>query len=329
MRLSSLVVAVVFLFSSAVFSQHSSTSSAPSSPPPSPPPSAAPSSPTHTPPPSPSPSVSSSPAPSVPASPTMSHNSAPSTPSPARIPESHVAPTPGSAGSHVSSSSFSDSSAGKTASPVRSPDSDAGRVIPGEKLSGNEGRIVAAPRIGETTLTKEEKDNKNPTADLRRRICPNGSCKEPEPNPGEADLRRRICPNGSCVQCPPGHSAGKNGNCVTTPAPATTAYNCQPNEYWNGSSCAATNRCRAGESWNGAECVSPGQCAMFSSRGDLLAVEARSIRRDMEVACSNDPYGQECMRLTQSHDGAVQRYEMLMNEAPVNCRTMLSDPLSL
>jgi len=49
----------------------------------------------------------------------------------------------------------------------------------------------------------------------------------------------------------------------------------------------------------------------------------------MEAACSNDPYGQDCMGLTQGHDGAVQRYEMLMNEAPVSCRTMLPDPLSL
>jgi hypothetical protein len=141
-------------------------------------------------------------------------------------------------------------------------------------------------------------------------------------------VRRRICTNGPCP-CPPGQSAGKNGNCVTRPAPANTATACQLNEYWNGNACMATNRCQAGESWNGFECVSPGQCAMFSSRADLLAAEARSIRRDMEAACATDPLGQECMRFTQSHDGAVQRYEMLMNEAPVSCRTVLPDPLSL
>jgi hypothetical protein len=49
----------------------------------------------------------------------------------------------------------------------------------------------------------------------------------------------------------------------------------------------------------------------------------------MEAACSNDPFGEECMRLTQSYDGALLRYRMLMNEAPVSCRTMLADPISL
>ncbi|HWY22126.1 MAG TPA: hypothetical protein VNX26_12955 [Candidatus Acidoferrum sp.] len=58
-------------------------------------------------------------------------------------------------------------------------------------------------------------------------------------------------------------------------------------------------------------------------------MDARSIHRDKDAACNNDPYGQECMRLTQSYDSAVLSYEMLLNEAPVSCRTMLPDPLSL
>jgi hypothetical protein len=147
------------------------------------------------------------------------------------------------------------------------------------------------------------------------------------PTATEADLRRR--------KCPPGQSAGKNGSCVSTPALANTASACQANAAWNGSVC--TGHCKPGESWSGTECViqsevfgsTADQCAMFSSRANLLAVEARSIHRDMDAACNKDPYGQECMRLTQSHDGAVQRYEMLMNEAPLSCRAMLPDPLSL
>src|SRR5216683_204156 len=90
--------------------------------------------------------------------------------------------------------------------------------------------------------------SKVPEPDLRRRICTNGACKEPEPNPGEADLRRRICPNGSCKECPPGQSAGKNGNCVTTPAPPRTASACQANESWNGSICTgAASACQPNE----------------------------------------------------------------------------------
>jgi len=312
MRLSSLVVAVVLLFSSAVFAQHSSTSSAPSSPPPAPAP-------------SPSPSASSSTASSV------SHTSAPSSPSPASIPESPAAPIPSSSGSHASGPSSSDWSASRAASPMRSSEPNGGRVISGERLSGNEGRIVSSPRIGEAPLVKEkEKDSKTPESDLRRRICPNGLCKEPEPKPAEADLRRRICKDGHCAECPPGGSKGKSGTCVATAAPADTASTlCPPNESWNGSSCIATAQCRPGESWNGAECVNPTQCATFGARADLLTAEARGISADMQAACLKDPHEQECMRLTQSHDGAVQRYRMLLNEVPVSCRTMLADPLSL
>ncbi len=337
MRLSSLMVAVILFSSSAVFSQHSSSGGAPSSPPSSPAPAAAPSSPPPSPASSPSPSVSSSAASSAASSASVSH-STPSSPSPVSS-ASHAETMPSPSASHVSGSSSTHGGEARTASPVRPPN------------SGNEGSIVGSPRIGEVQPTKEirekEKGSKVPEPDLRRRICTNGACKEPEPNPGEADLRRRICPNGSCKECPPGQSAGKNGNCVTTPAPPRTAsacqanesWNgsictgaasaCQPNEYWNGNACMAGNRCQAGESWNGFECANPGQCATFSSRAGLLAEEARSIRRDMEAACSKDPYGQECMRLTQSHDGAVLRYEMLLNEAPVSCRTMLPDPLTL
>lgn len=61
----------------------------------------------------------------------------------------------------------------------------------------------------------------------------------------------------------------------------------------------------------------------------MLAVEARSILRDMEAACAKNPYGQECIRQKQSHEGAVQRYRMLLNEAPLRCRTALPDPISL
>jgi hypothetical protein len=316
MRLSSLAVAVILLFSSVVFAQHTSTSSAASSPAPSvaasaapssapssPPASAAPSSPA--PAASPSPSAASSAAPSA----GVSHYSAPSSPGPVSVPESHAAPTPSSSSGHASGAASSDSSAGKVAPPVR------------ESNSGNGDRIVGSPRIGETPAAKEkEKDDKLPESDLRRR-------REPQPTPGEADLRRRVCDHGECA-CPPGQSPGKKGSCGPA-APVNTAATCQPNETWNGSACTMVNRCQAGESWDGGECVNLGQCASYSSRAELQASEARAVRNQMEAACSQDPTGQDCMRLRQSHDGAVQRYRMLMNEAPLRCRTALPDPISL
>jgi len=321
MRISSLVT-VVMLLSSAAFAQHSSTNSAPSSPPPN----AAPSSPPPASAPSASASASSSGASSA-ASASVSHSSAPISPSPVTTPESHVAPMPSTSGSHASGPP-SDWNAGKAVSPARSSDSIAGRVVPGEKLSGNEDRIVASPRIGETQPTRE-KDGKTPESDLRRRICPNGPCKEPQPKTVEADFRR-VCKDGSCVKCPPGQSPGKKGTCVASDTPTDTAStSCPPNEFWNGGSCVDVPRCQPGESWNGTACVDNGQCASFSSRASLLTAEAVGLRSDMEAACAKDPRGQECIRLTQSHDGVVQRYGMLLNEAPGNCRTTLPDPLSL
>ena len=216
---------------------------------------------------------------------------------------------PSPSGSHASGAASSDFSAGKTTPPSREPN------------SGSEGRIVGSPRIGETPAAKEkEKDPKLPESDLRRR-------REPEPTPGEADLRRRVCEHEPCA-CPPGQSAGKNGSCGPA-APVNTAQTCQPNETWNGSACTLVNRCQAGESWDGAECVNLSQCASYSSRAELQATEARGLRNQMEAACSQDPTGQDCVRLRQSHEGAVQRYRMLMNEAPLRCRTALPDPISL
>jgi len=134
----------------------------------------------------------------------------------------------------------------------------------------------------------------------------------PEPKPAEPDLHV-VCKRGPCPVCPPGQSAGKNGRCATnTVQPIIASTQCQP-----------------GETWNGGGCVRTEQCAIFRSRADLLTAEARGINADMQAACSQNPFGQECMRLTQSHDGAVQRYRMLLNEAPAMCRTLLPDPMSL
>src|SRR5205807_2544131 len=75
-------------------------------------------------------------------------------------------------------------------------------------VSSSEGKIIGSPRIGEVQPTKEkEKERKVPDPDLRRRVCPNGACKEPEPNPEQSDLRRRICKDGPCP-CRAGHSPG-------------------------------------------------------------------------------------------------------------------------
>ena len=68
---------------------------------------------------------------------------------------------------------------------------------------------------------------------------------------------------------------------------------------------------------------------MYKGRGALLANELRGIQARMQTACSTNPAGQECFDLKQSHDGALLRYRMLLNEAPISCRNLLPDPLSL
>jgi hypothetical protein len=69
-------------------------------------------------------------------------------------------------------------------------------------------------------------------------------------------------------------------------------------------------------------------CASIDSRAAMLGSEIRGAKSQMESACRQDPSGQECLELRPSYDGAVNRYRMLQNEAPLNCRSMLIDPLA-
>ena len=207
-------------------------------------------------------------------------------------------------------------------------------MIPERKLPGDEGRIIASPRIGEPAPPRE-RELRPVAPDLRRRICLNGPCAEApvQPPPPESDLRRRVCLNGPCLECPAGQSAGKDGKCVATTPPTTTSSDqCQPNQTWNGAVCVnhAQTQCRPDEFWNGIRCETRAdECASINARAALLAHEVRTAKMGMQGACSNNPSGQQCSDLKQSYDLVLQRYRMLMNEAPIACRAMLPDPLAL
>ena len=323
MRLSSLVVASILLFSITAFAQHTSSSSTPSSPPPAP----AHSSPA--PAPSPPPSVSSS----ASSASSVTHSSAPSSPSPTSSPSaaSPAASNHSSAGAtQVPGSTAAPTSREPMAShpAAHPPESEAVRAIPERKLPGDDSKIAPAQRIGGAP----EDEPKPAEPDLRRRICADGPCKEtpPQPTTGQPDLRRRICKNGPCVECPPGQSAGKNGTCAGTPTQNPAQNQCAPNGTWNGVSCVATDLCAPTEYWNGFQCVArSNDCASIDARAAMLANEIRGTHAQMQQACSSNPSGKECSELKQSYDGAILRYRMLMNEAPVGCRTSLPDPLSL
>jgi len=161
-----------------------------------------------------------------------------------------------------------------------------------KELATNPSRSAAASNA---------KDSESAKIELRRRTCENEPCKETPTAPTKPDARKGV------VQC-------------------------QPNEIWNGAACvpASPAECKAGEFWDGLCCVNTAQkCASFNTRGATQQNEIRGIRTELEQACRNNPSGQKCVELRQSYDGAILRYRMLMNEAPVPCRSLLLDPLAI
>ena len=325
MRLSSLAFAAVLLIPTIALAQH--TNSAPTAPPPSPPPSVVPSPPPPPPPPPPAPSMS------------VPHISPPSAP-PASFPESHVAPIP-SVGP-VSGSSSTESNSVRTTPISHAPEPNSRGITPDEKIPG-ESRIVGTPRIGEKPPDKEG-SAKRDEPDVRHRICDNGPCKEPapKPEPPESDLRHPVCPKGPCP-CPPGETSGKGG-CVTTvvnPVPpcqpgsgvdcTAVVSSCLPGQIWNGGQCVGAAQCPGGQVWNGMSCVTAtSQCIAVEARAAATIAELRNLRSNVQEACGQDPSGQKCVDLKQDQQQAWARYNLLWNEAPVDCRTtLLPDPGSL
>jgi hypothetical protein len=68
---------------------------------------------------------------------------------------------------------------------------------------------------------------------------------------------------------------------------------------------------------------------MFIGRGAMLASELRSLKAQIQAACSQNSQAQDCEGLKLRQLGAVQRYQMLLSEAGPTCRTSLLDPLAL
>jgi len=164
MRLSSLCLTAVLLFSSVVFAQHHD-SSAPSNPPPSPAPSAAPS-PAPTPAPSAPPSFSTSAAPSSSSSVSISHSSAPSSsPSPSTS-ASQVPPSAASATNHLGDSNISRPAV------AHAPASEPERVIPAQKLAArgqNRSRRTRRGRFAGKRTRIETRGARPAPQDLRGR----------------------------------------------------------------------------------------------------------------------------------------------------------------
>jgi len=324
MRLSSFAPVAVLLISSFVFAQHHESPAAPSAPPPSPPPAAA-----AAPTPATTPTPASAPATFTSGTP-AAHVSEPSAPAASNFSAAHVAPGVSSAPAPATAPTPArgESNAPRISEPAFSGAervNPADRVAPNEKISG-ENRISSEPRIGEVPQEKRNEPN-NPESDLKRRVCPDGNCKEsgPRTTAPESDLRHRVCLTGACT-CGEGQALVK-GQCVSTAANDTT---CPAGEVWNGGSCLPTGQCQAGENWDGSRCIDySAACATNSSRAATIISEIRSLRAASDRACTEDPQGQDCSESKGRLDGAQLRYRMLLNESSPDCRAQMPDPLSL
>jgi hypothetical protein len=307
MRLSSVVVAVVFLFSSAVFAQHSSGGGGGSS---------------------------------GGSSGGGSHASSGGSSSGSSSHASSSGGSPGSGSSHSASSRSSAGSSGSSSAhnSVRNPaPSSHGSSAAAKGSRSNASSHSAAAKTAQPGKRSffsflrhpfRRSEAKPTESDLRAPVCKGKDCKEPAPKLPEtatlveSDLRRPVCKGKACA-CPPGEVQEKNGGCISAPANnsacaagqvcGVSAHQCSANTYWNGTSCV----------------VRQADCATINARAASLANEVRAAKTQIESACSNNSPAPECSSVKQNYDGAVERYRMLMNEAPGNCRSLALDPLSL
>jgi hypothetical protein len=146
-----------------------------------------------------------------------------------------------------------------------------------------------------------------------------------------AEFKRPVpCRKGHCPACPPGESRDGKGVCVGAAVASVASNECALGQIWNGGACVPGTTCQPGTFWNGASCAVNGPgCAVYESRAAAMSSELRSIKIDMDRACTQDPMGQQCLEFTMQHDGALLRYRGLLTEAPSSCWGLMPDPLSL
>ena len=71
------------------------------------------------------------------------------------------------------------------------------------------------------------------------------------------------------------------------------------------------------------------ECGSFQGRAEILAVQLRNLRSDIQRACSQDPSGDECSRLKQSQSMLLLEYHGLLTEAPAACQSLMPTYISL
>jgi hypothetical protein len=170
-------------------------------------------------------------------------------------------------------------------------------------------------------------------------VCEGALCahqeRVPTPKPIEG-AHLQPCKGQTCRACITGYTADKNGECMASPpaSPKAAAVptSCTSPQVWNGATCVApgTQACMAGFVRQGVECVDlTSLCATFNSRASLLAIDVDSIDSEKQAECTKNPQSQRCVELSAQLSSAHLSYDMLRNEAPVDCRSLLPRPASL
>lgn len=322
MRLSTVCLVCILLFSSVAFAQHHDSSPAPSAPAASPAP-------------SPAPSFSPPPASSAPS---ISH-SEPSAPAPVSAPVIHSAPEPSPSPSAIHSampSSDTTSNAIRSA-PESKPQSDAVGNVSAKAPATN--KIASDDRPVETPALKKPVES-----DLRHPVCFGGKCpdvasKGQTAQPPQDDLRRCIL-----CKCPPGQSQGKGGCAASPTNPPTKTETCAAGSSWNGSSCVPSNEvCPAGQAWDGAHCTVAScpagkilragtcmeDCSLTNTRADGLIPNVRSARQERDDACRQGLATTQCQQADSQYQSVLAEYRILWAAAPLDCRAPLPVPDTL
>ncbi|SRR5579871_465029 len=320
MRLSTVCLLYVLLFSSVAFAQHHDSSPPPSAPAASPAPSPAPS---FSPPPSSAPSIS---------------HSEPSAPASVSAPVIHSAPEPGPSPNPMHSAMpASDTTFNSVRNaPESKPQSDTAKDVTPKAPATN--KITSDDRPVETPALKKPAES-----DIRHPVCFGGKCsvasEVQNAQPAQDDLRHCIL-----CKCPPGQSQGKGG-CVANPTnPPTRSENCSAGTSWNGSSCVPTNEiCPTGQSWNGGRCTVAScpagkilrggtcmeDCSLTDSRADGLIPNVRNARQNRDDACRQGLGTIQCQQADSLYQSILAEYRMLWAAAPLACRAPLPVPDTL
>jgi hypothetical protein len=144
-----------------------------------------------------------------------------------------------------------------------------------------------------------------------------GCVKEPCPAPSPTPVANKPCSGEYCHHpaCPTGSAPDKGGVCRAYTPPLT----CPWGYVQRGGVCVMAPQ----------ETSSPVECGRFQGRAEILALQLRNLRSDIQRACSQDPSGDECIRLKQSQSMHLLEYQGLLTEAPTECHSLMPTYISL